>query len=118
MYLWRYFDVGFSPLDESTHNLDIEGLTWSPVGGQVTFDLYDLYEMRLGHARFLPDEIVNPSSLLPTAPNSGLAGGSFDLNVVENTSMQIVHPRELGYAINPLNMFQASSGKKLRPKPR
>lgn len=117
MTLYRYFDVGFTPLDESTHNLDIEGLSWSPIGGQVVFDLYDLYEIRLGHSRFLPDEIVNPTSLLPTAPNSGLAAGSFDQNTAEGTVATVVHPREKGYSVNPLDMFQASSGTNFLPFP-
>ena len=47
MTVWRYVDFGFQVRDETKFNLDIEGLNWAPVGGQVIADFYEEFEIRL-----------------------------------------------------------------------
>ncbi len=121
-YIYRYFDVGFSATDETNHNVDVERMNWAPVGGQVNFDSYHEFEMRLSHCRFLPDEVVSASSLLPTAPNSGLLPpgfNSFDDNVLSDpeNSLRVVHPRSKGYLVNPVDRFTSSTGTIMMPYP-
>src|SRR5262249_35359081 len=38
--LWRYCDIGWLVTDETKYNLDVIGLSWSPLGGLVTSDFY------------------------------------------------------------------------------
>ena len=119
MKVWRYFDAGFSSTDEALHNLDVERLNWAPNGGQTIFDVYDEFEMSLSHSNRLPDEAVSPVSLLPLFPNSGLTGTSFDGNVLSGptSGASVVHPRALGYQINPIDTFAGMSGTVLHPYP-
>ena len=119
MTVYRYLDVGFTATDESTHNVDIEALNWSPIGGQIIFDFYDQFEIRLAHSKYLPEEYVNPTSLLPTNPNSGLKVSAFEDNVLEDplNILKVVHPRAKGYSVNPLNLFQTVTGTVMMPYP-
>ena len=43
--LWRYHDLGLGLLDEATHNLDVEGLSWSPASGALVADSYSQFQM-------------------------------------------------------------------------
>jgi hypothetical protein len=120
MTVWRYCDVGFSSQDESNHNLDIEGLNWSPIGAQIVSDIYPEFEMRLSHSHYLPDEVID-ANLLPTFPNSGLrpAASTFASNIlVDPASPQVVvHEKPKGYVLNPVDLFLASTGTFMMPFP-
>lgn len=109
--IWRYCDVGFGLLDEATFNVDIEHLYWAPVGGNVVADTFDLFEMRLNHSIKLPDESIDPNSLLPIYLNSGLTNVfvSNFLNATEDPQ-RIVHPRAEGYTINPADRKVSATG--------
>jgi hypothetical protein len=100
--IWRYFDMGFTLLDDTSHNLDVEGLWWEPFEGQTQLDFFPEFEMRLGHCAFAPDEFVDPGTLLPSFPNSGLAN-QFDANYgdMSQNPPVIVHPRSAGYQVDP-----------------
>lgn len=116
--LWRYCDVGLSLLDESTQNVDVEHLYWSPAGGSVVADAFSLFEISLAHSNRLPDESLSPLTLLPLSPNSGLASvfAQNQLDPVEDP-LRVVHPRSLGYTINPADRTIAPSGTALMPFP-
>ena len=79
----------------------------TPSGGQVIADNIPRFEMSLAHARFLPDESVNPTSLLPSWPGSGLVA-TYAQNLLNATSdpQTLVHPGANGipgYVIQPIN---------------
>ncbi len=117
--LWRYCDVGYALVDESTYNVDVEHLYWAPAGGNVVADAFDLFEIRLAHTRYLPDESVDPTSLLPIYPNSGLVT-TYASNLLDATGdpQQVVHPRELGYIVNPGDKkFSATGQTQVMPYP-
>ncbi len=109
--IWRYCDVGFGLQDEATFNVDIEHLYWAPVGGNVVADSFDLFEMRLSHSNKLPDETIDPNSLLPIYVNSGLSD-IYTANLLNSTEdpQRIVHPRAEGYVINPADRKISATG--------
>jgi len=120
--LWRYADLGWALQDESLHNLDVEGLWWSPAGGVVVADFFEQFEIRLAHSVFLPDEDISIFSLLPKYPGSGLPGppATYDGNVLSPSGgggQEVVHPRALGYRVDPSDLFVAPTGTKLMPYP-
>jgi hypothetical protein len=108
-----------SSTDESTHNVDVEGLAWAPLGGLVVADAFPEFEMRLAHSHYLPEEHVSPFSLLPEYPQSGLSKASFDANVLADAAspQKVVHAKALGYAISPLDAFTSASGTTMLPWP-
>ncbi len=118
--VWRYADLGLGIRDESRYNLDIEGLAWAPVGGQVIADVFSGFEIRLAHAERLPDESLS-AILLPDYPESGLHGASepFDANILTdpNSPQAVVHDRTLGYTVNPADLFVSASGTPVMPYP-
>lgn len=125
--VWRYCDLGFNVFDELLYNLDVEGLSWAPVGGSVVADYYEEFEIRLAHSNRLPDEVVS-QFLLPIYPSSGLRGPGQDyaLNVAshagalsenEHPAQKVVHPRALGYTVNPVDVFVSSSQTVMMPFP-
>ncbi len=120
MTLWRYCDVGFSSQDEFNYNLDVEGLNWSPIGAQVVSDFYPEFEMRLSHSHYLPDEALDTGGL-PIYPDSGLRGStsSFASNILVDpeSPQKIVHPREEGYVLNPVDLFLSATGTFMMPYP-
>jgi hypothetical protein len=116
--LWRYCDVGLGLLDESFTNVDVEGLDWSPIGGTVVADHFTAFEMSLAHTGHLPDEWTDPSTLLPAYPQSGVVA-TFSQNLldpVEDPS-RVVHPRALGYSIQPGDVFLSGTGTPMIPWP-
>ena len=117
---WRYADFGWHVLDETRVNIDVEGLSWSPVGGAVVTDYYEEFEMRLAHAYPLPDEDLGPY-LLPEYPSSGLIGAPhlFDDNVLDDPEggQTIVHHRALGYLVSPADLYTNGNGTPLLPYP-
>jgi hypothetical protein len=113
--LWRYCDLGWQVLDETKFNVDVFGLSWSPIGGLVVSDFYDQFEMRLGHSRFLPDEACCGGA----GGNSGLPGGPafFEGNYLAGSNQKVVHNRALGYTVNAANLFTAPTGTPMMPFP-
>ncbi len=109
--LWRYCDVGFGLQDEANFNVDIEHLYWAPVGGNVVADTFDLFEMRLSHSNRLPDETIDPNSLLPIYLNSGLTT-TYSSNLLNATEdpQRTVHPRAKGYVLNPADRKISATG--------
>ena len=114
--VWRYSDCGFSLTDSNNINIDIEELSWSPAGGAVLDDGFEEFEILLAHSRFAPDEIINPMSLFPRWPNSGLRP-LFTTNVLQGEEQQVVHPAERGYLINGGDATQTTNGTTLMPFP-
>jgi hypothetical protein len=107
--LWRYCDFGWNASDETKFNLDVVGLSWSPFAGGVQADFFELFEIRLGHSRFLPDEPVL---------NSGLpAGTPFEGNYLAGSNPKVVHNRTLGYTVNPSLRFSTTTGSVMMPYP-
>tara|TARA_R110002096_G_scaffold151998_3_gene314834 strand:+ start:2365 stop:5691 length:3327 start_codon:yes stop_codon:yes gene_type:complete len=101
--VWRYIDFGMSLENPATHDLDIEGMYWSPNGTPI-FDTFDEFSIRLSHARYSPDE-ARDAFLLPAYPQSGLFQ-FFGNNVLSGAEdpPRIVHPQQLGYTVNPGEM--------------
>ena len=120
MTVWRYADLGWIASDETKFDLDVVGLSWSPVGGRVTRDFYEEFEIRLAHSRYQPDEDLD-RFLLPQYPNSGLRGGpeAFTTNVLDDPNSQrtTVHPKSLGYRIEPSELFVTPTGTPMLPFP-
>jgi hypothetical protein len=116
--VWRYCDLGFSHNDESNMNIDVEGLSWAPIGGTIVSDAYTEFSIRLAHSTWLPDEVLDPNSGFPAWPASGLKQ-IYSNNYLDpvNDPGAIVHPRELGYVVNPADLYQASSGTPMLPFP-
>jgi hypothetical protein len=126
--LWRYCDLGWQVADETKHNLDVVGLSWSPIGGQVLSDYYDRFELRLAHSRRLPDETRTPvganypcsglGSQVPLDPSCEANVPYTDNILVDPLSPQkVVHDRSLGYRIDPTRMFMSATGTSLMPYP-
>lgn len=118
--VWRHVDFGFGLLDQSNFNLDVEGLFWSPIGGQVISDYFNEFEIRLSHSKKLPDETVDPGSLFSKWPNTGLLA-VYDNNVLKGGALdvqqEIVHEKFLGYTVSPGDLVAAASGTLLMPFP-
>ncbi|NOT32084.1 MAG: hypothetical protein HOP15_16680 [Planctomycetes bacterium] len=107
--LWRYCDLGWNARDETKYDLDVVGLSWSPAAGGVQADFYELFEIRLGHSRWLPDEAFQTSGLP--------FGTTFEGNFLADSNPKVVHSRTLGYALNPSNRFTATTGVVMMPYP-
>ncbi len=114
--LWRYSDMGLGLTDQSTANIDVEGLYWASAGATVVPDEFSAYEMKLSHSRFAPDELIDPNTLFPQFPNSALRP-TYDVNVLEDEVQEIVHPRQLGYRIDPQDAVTTPTGTTLMPFP-
>lgn len=108
--IWRYIDVGYGLLDETTHNVDVEGLAWSPQSGAVFQEIYPQFEISLAHSRWLPDEDINPTSLFPQYPASGLVP-TYANNLLSSFEdpLRVVHERSRGYLVEATT-FPASTG--------
>lgn len=119
---WRYCDLGYnvSQTDGQFYDLDLEGFALSPLGGQVASTVYDEFELQVGHSDRLPDESVNPGNLLPNFPNSGFRNNAtFAQNFLPNVadSPRLVHPRELGFAVNNSDIVLSTTGTPMLPMP-
>jgi hypothetical protein len=84
----------------------------------VQIDTFDQFRMALCHSKFLPDEFINPMTLLPQYPSSGVVK-TFDNNQLDsvNDPLKIVHPKQLGYRVDPLDSFIAGTGTLMMPWP-
>ncbi len=118
--VWRYADLGWSVRDITNYDIDVVGLSWAPVGGQVLADFFEEFEIRLAHSHFIPDEARRSFGAAKYA-NSGLGNRSTPFNsniLVDPASPQkIVHPRSLGYRLDPSDLFVSSSGTVMMPWP-
>ena len=121
--VWRYLDMGLDlykqvpPLQDmvyeiqpTTFNIDVEGLSWAPFGGEVVPDSFTLFEMRLNHSKFFPDESGATSSGLVDIYDNNF------LNAIEDPQY-VVHPRFEGYNVNPGDIYVANGDLKLIPFP-
>jgi hypothetical protein len=119
MTVWRYADVGYGVLDETTTNIDIEGISWSPFGGSVSTDFFSEFEVVLAHSSRLPDEYPIPLTQggggYAAFPDSGLVG-VFDDNYQDKLKA-VVHPRSAGYLIRPSDVYVSSTGLPMMPYP-
>jgi hypothetical protein len=117
MAVWRYCDLGMSLRDDSTHNIDVEGLWWQPFSGSVQVDNFTQFQMSFAHSKYLPDEQLS-TALLPNWPNSGLVA-KFEDNLLDKTSdpLTVVHPKAKGYTLAPNDTKIATSGAVIAPWP-
>lgn len=113
MSVWRYHDLGFGLRDESTHNLDLEGLWWEPSGGVVVADAFDEFRMSVSHSEYLPDEAID-NTLLPKHPSSGLEA-TFNNNRVG--PLAVVHQKSKGYTVSPVDLAKSPTGRTIMPWP-
>jgi hypothetical protein len=112
MLLWRYCDFGFGLLEDATHNLDLEGLNWTPFSGHLSVDHFSGFQMATAHSVRLPDEAI--AAGLPIFPLSGLLP-TFDDNLLE--PLTVVHPMARGYSIQPSDAFVTATGTTMAPWP-
>jgi hypothetical protein len=119
--VWRYADLGWAIRDESKYNLDVTGLSWSPARGHVVSDFYERFEMLLATSRWLPDEEFAIAQRGVRYPLSGLLAGpglfADDLLIDPLGMQKLVHPRGLGYRIDPSDLTVAPTGTPLLPFP-
>jgi hypothetical protein len=109
--IWRYCDVGMALTDETFYNVDVEGLDWAPIGGNVVADSYTNFAIYLSHCFKLPDESVSNTTLLPLYPSSGLVS-TYSQNVLNDPAdhpQSNVHPKALGYTLNPADRFLSTT---------
>ena len=117
MTVWRYADVGFGILDESSANVDVEGLSYAPYQGLVFSDLFSEFEISLAHSRVLPDEMPS-KGLLAQHKNSGLVA-KYANNVLKDplNMLSVVHDRGEGYMLSPSQVFSSATGTLMMPFP-
>jgi hypothetical protein len=117
MNLWRYHDLGLDLMDDATHNVDVEGLHWTPQGGVALFDFLPRFGIAFAHSRFLPDEALDANGVA-LYPASGLVP-EYHSNLLDPVEdpLTSVHDDFLGYAINPLEGFDSVGGIKMVPFP-
>ncbi|MBK7878057.1 MAG: Ig-like domain-containing protein [Planctomycetes bacterium] len=120
MTVWRYVDTGFVITDDRTMNMDVEGLAWSPLGGNVVADVFDAFQISLSHSSRLPDEgqFIDAMMNVFTYPASGLLG-TYDQNYLNTATdpPKVVHTRDRGYTVSPSDRFIATSGSVMLPYP-
>ena len=125
MNLWRPGDFGFgsasfgTAFDEPNEfNLNIEGLSWSPVGGIVIDESYPRVSLALSHAMNIPDE-VRDNGARSIYPFSGLSSSKpFLENMLgwnEGQTESFVF--DAGYTLRKRNVFSADSGAPMLPWP-
>jgi len=117
--IWRYCDVGLTLLDENQTNIDVENIDWAPKFGAVIGDHYSRFEIGLCHSFFLPDEtVVNLPPPTVVFPASGLVS-NYSTNYLDPTNdpLKIVHNRNLGYELNPADLFASEHGVPMVPYP-
>lgn len=118
MTLWRLTDLGIDIEDPANMNIDVEHLNFAPQAGQVGFEIFPLFEISLAHSARKPDEAFDCFGN-PLAAASGLFTSAFADNVFidPNNELTLVHPRGLGYEINPINTKLGVTGTVVHPFP-
>jgi hypothetical protein len=116
--LWRYCDVGFALQDEGNTNVDVQNIDWTPVGGSAIADHYTRFEIGLAHSLYLPDEWAPPPNNFVVYQASGLVL-TYAANLLDqaNDPLRIVHDRNLGYNLNPSDLFASEHGVPMMPFP-
>ena len=119
MTLWRYFDMGLDVQDEAFVNIDVEHVNWAPIGTAVLTEFYPDFQISLSHTSRFPDEsyISPPNTLI--FPNSGLLPTSYEENVLldSNNELRVVHSKDRGYFIDPVDLFKTPSQTNMFPYP-
>ena len=115
--LWRHVDLGLTHDDIHEQNLDVEGLAWSPLQGVIA-DAFAAFEIAVGHAKYLPDEVIDSNSLFPKFAYSGLVD-TYASNVADagSSPLEVVHERSKGFVVSPGDVYQSPSGTLLLPTP-
>jgi len=134
MTVWRYCDMGFSINnsvpdgsslthdDAQFYNIDVEGLSWSVLGGSVQQEVYDEFEIALAHSTRFPDDGTLLGALASgpggVNPDTGLDPTSFSVNALGGASaLTVVHERTRGYTLEPVRAFNTPSGSRMMPYP-
>lgn len=116
--LWRHMDMDLGLIEhlpptsweiqETLFNLDVEGLSWAPFGGEVNPETYPQFEILLSHTNNMPDEMVG----------AGLVD-FFENNPSSLTEdpQRVVHPRHEGYSIHPGDLYVVNQNLRLLPFP-
>lgn len=119
MSIWRYFDMGLDVIDEAFVNIDIEHVNWAPIGSKVLSEFYPDFSISFATSNRTPDEtwVAPPNALI--FPTSGLTTTTFDENVLldPNNPKTIVHERDEGYFIDPIEKFKSDSQTLMFPYP-
>ncbi|MDF1797562.1 MAG: hypothetical protein P1V81_00145 [Planctomycetota bacterium] len=119
MSLWRYFDMGLDVQDEAYVNIDIEHINWAPIGSNVISEFYPDFQVSLALTSRFPDEsYLSPPNML-VFPQSGLLATSYEENLLldPNNQLTLVHKKESGYFIDPVDIFKASTQANMFPYP-
>ena len=119
MSLWRYFDMGMDVQDEAFVNIDVEHVNWAPIGTAVLTEFYPDFQVSLSHSTRFPDEsyVTPPNTLI--FPNSGLLPTSYEENLLVDplNELKVVHTRERGYFVDPVDMFKSDTQTNMFPYP-
>ncbi len=112
------FGMGLSYADPQDYNLDIEGMSWAPLGGVLFDDTFPRFSLALAHSNRLPDETINPLSQLPVFTNSGLrTTENFDMNILGFPLFDEKTVIDTEYTLRAINLFNATSGVAMLPFP-
>lgn len=118
MSVWGYHHFGLGLLAPQTLNLDVEGMSWAPFGGQVFHDSFPEVSMALSHSNRFPDDSLSPVSGFPLYPNSGLRRQEeFDRNVLGYPSLTEEVVFDSAYDVDQADVFTAASGTPMLPWP-
>ncbi len=114
--IYRHCDFGWLADDETKHNMDVIGVNWAPVAGQVNSDYFADFEMVLSSTGRIA---VNESA--PAFMATGLQPGPtpFSANVLNEVddTPQLVHSRTQGYQISAIDAFRGVTGTTMVPYP-
>lgn len=108
MHAYRPQDFGFGYPNPSEHNMDVEGLAWSPAAGVVFDETYPIFALSMMHGTSLPDEAFDPLSTLPIWPGSGMTSSAFDDNILGFPTVDEVEVFRAVYSPRSINLYSAN----------
>ncbi len=111
----RPHDLGFGYQNLNEFNVDVEGMSWTPLGGVVFDDLYPRFSVALAHSKYMADELVVQGVVI--WPFSGLVASSFDENILGYPEQDEKIVVDTSYSISSLNLFTSESGNTMLPWP-
>ncbi len=111
----RPHDLGFGYRDLGEFNVDVVGMSWTPLGGVVFDDLYPRFSLALSHAKYMPDELVINGVIM--YPFSGLKVDTFDDNILGYPDFDEKLVFDSTYSISSINLFTSESGNTMLPWP-
>jgi len=112
------FGMGLRYADPQDYNLDIEGMSWAPLGGVLFDDTFPRFSLALAHSNRLPDETINLLTQLPVFTSSGLrTTENFDLNILGFPLFDEKTVIDTEYTLRAINLFNAASGVAMLPFP-